>query len=124
MSLTTVAKNGILNSILTSFATVYLGTSATNLIGTDVTTITTIGGSKTLTWATATNGLSVATTNSATSNPINFSVPQSTALTRLFLVNGSNIITGSIVLPTTIPTYTAGDGAYYVRGITVNMTEV
>jgi hypothetical protein len=124
MPLTTAAKNGILNSIVGSFASVYLSGSASTLLGQDVTGLTTIGGEKTLSWATATDGFSVSTTNSATSNPINYSVPQSTTITRLLLVNSSDIVTASMTLPATIPTYTAGDGPYYVRGITLNMVVV
>jgi hypothetical protein len=124
MPLTAGVLNGILNSIKSSFVTAYLTTSGTSLIDTAVSGAPKIDGAKTLSWATATNGFSISTTNSATSNPLNYSVPQSTVLTRLFLVDSGGTIRGTITLPAVIPTYTTGAGPYYVRGLTLTISEV
>jgi hypothetical protein len=123
MALTAGVLNGILNSIKSSFVTAYLTTSGTSLIDTAVSGAPKIDGAKTLSWGTASGGV-LATTNSATSNPLNYSVPQSTVLTRLFLVDSGGTIRGTITLPAVIPTYTTGAGPYYVRGLTLTISEV
>jgi hypothetical protein len=87
-----------------------------------------IDGAKPLSWGGSTP-TQVATTNSAISNPINYSIPQNKAPNRVLISDnnataGLRVINAIFELPTPLPSYTDGDGAYYVRDITITLTEV
>ncbi len=126
MALSGAVKGLILSNIVGNFVKVYLSDSVSTIpLGSPIANIssTLIGGERTLSWGTATS-TSVTTTNSATSNPINYSVPQNKSPRGLVIINSSNTIVCDITLPTPLPSYSSGDGPYYVRGITLNLTEV
>lgn len=127
MALTTYSKNAILNSIKGNFTKVrliYDNLSSPTALGSAVSSHTLYGAEVGLVWATASNGSSVATTNSYNSTPIMFAVQQNGTPNRVILHNASNVSLAKIDLPATLPTYTTGDGAYYVRGITLTLIEV
>ena len=84
--------------------------------------IDTAVGGRTLTW---TAGFSViisgkdtlVSSNSATSNALNFSVPQGVTPTNLIVFN---TVTGTadVIIPLTdVPSYAGGDGPYFVRRV-------
>lgn len=129
MPVVTTVLNNMLTTIASYFDRAYLVEDPTNAIavGAPATTINTyrIDTLRALTWGTASGG-SISTTNSAIATPLNYSVPQNDAPNKLVLTNndGTELYQGIIALPAPLPTYTAGDGAYYVRGITLTLTEV
>ena len=125
MALTTTVGNAILDSIVSSYDTLYLLKTSGATIDVAVSTYggIVVDNAKTLSWASASGGTSVSTSNSATSNPLNYSVPANSALTQLILVDSGNVVRGIISLVTP-PTYTGGDGPYFVRDIELTLSEV
>jgi hypothetical protein len=130
MAVTEYTTKRMMDTAKTYFITAYLirGTTA-NYIDTafGAWSAFVVDGAKTLSWASAVFNAgvtSITTTNSATSNPLNYSVPQGAAvLNRLYLVDSGGFPRGIITLVSP-PSYSGGDGAYYVRGVAIQMTEV
>ena len=59
----------------------------------------------------------IQTSNSATSNPLNYSVPAGKAPNKLVLTQNTGGVANIIIPLTGVPSYAAGDGAYFVRSI-------
>lgn len=142
MGMTNSGNELLLDEMTAFFDRLYLVTDPSNLIasvsnwgvmtiGQLNESIEKIDSAKTVTWGEAIGtspGAGVSTTNSATSNPMNFSVPKDKAVKRLLLTDdnateNSRVVYGIIDLATPLPDYTAGDGAYFVRKISLTLTE-
>lgn len=133
MPLTAEVKDTMLDIMTPFFVTMYLvqdlgnNIELGNLVGATVVQNNILDGGKTVTWGAA--ALSeVATTNSATSNPLNFSIPINKTVGRILLTNAGTealrVVGGIIEIPAPKPLYSTGDGAYYVRGLDITLTEV
>lgn len=66
------------------------------------------------------------TSNTVTSNPMTWTIPQNEVLSKIILTydsGGNQIIAASFNIPS-VPSYSGGSGAYHLRAIQVTMTEV
>ena len=136
MALQVAVKNKMLDTMKGYFKKLYLAQNATggavtlDMALNNPAVLPKIGNivGKDLTWGAA-DASAVATTNTYQSNPLNFSVPGNATLIQLYLTDdnatqSARVIYGIITIPSPSPTYPSGDGAYYVRGITISLAEV
>ena len=129
MALTSYVTQRMMNTLTSEMDFLYVieaGTAPT--LNTAITGLSArvLDGAKTLLWGSAsfnvgTQITSAVTTNSATSTPLNYSIPQNKNLGYYVYVDSGTIMAYETIFGA--PSYGTGDGAFYVRGITLNMGE-